>query len=240
MKFSSLISTSIFSAIALANNVDFTYERLDKNDAALLVVDIQEGLYQLVRDFDPTVYRQQAIAHAALADLFNLPVVMTTSADSGPNGPLLREIREMHPNASFIQRQGEVNSWDNADFRHAVQATNKSQMIIAGIMTDVCTTFLALSLREAGFSVWANIEASGTISDVVRHASNDRMAKAGVHTVSAGALLGELMRDWRSKPGAKEVFPWIDKHVPITGHLVRAHGYAVTDGELLPGQEDVL
>lgn len=49
----------------------------------LLVVDIQEGLYQIARDFDPTLYRDQALGHAALGKVFDLPVVMTTSADRG-------------------------------------------------------------------------------------------------------------------------------------------------------------
>jgi hypothetical protein len=47
------------------------------------VVDIQEGLFQLARDFDPTLYKQQALAHAALGKAFDIPVVMTTSADVG-------------------------------------------------------------------------------------------------------------------------------------------------------------
>lgn len=146
----------------------------------------------------------------------------------------------MHPDATFVKRHGEVNVWDNDDFREAVRATNKSQVLLAGILTDVCTTFLALSLREAGFSVWANVEASGTSSDLVRDISNDRMMRAGVHVVSSGAILGELMRDWRSTPGAKEVFPWLDKHVPASAHVTRAHGYAVINGTLFPGEDKVL
>jgi hypothetical protein len=57
----------------------------------------------------------------------------------GPNGPLPKEIIQMHPTAPHVSRQGEVNAWDNADFRTAVRATNKSQIILAGITTDVCT-----------------------------------------------------------------------------------------------------
>lgn len=37
----------------------------------------------MVRDYEPTLYREQAIAHASMADLFDLPVIMTTSADTG-------------------------------------------------------------------------------------------------------------------------------------------------------------
>jgi isochorismate hydrolase len=45
---------------------------------------------------------------------------------------------EMHPNATFVRRQGEVNAWDNAEFRAAVRATGKKQLIIGGIVTEVC------------------------------------------------------------------------------------------------------
>lgn len=44
----------------------------------------------------------------------------------------------MHPTAPYIKRQGEVNAWDNADFRAAVEATGKKQLIIGGIVTEVC------------------------------------------------------------------------------------------------------
>lgn len=44
----------------------------------------------------------------------------------------------MYPDAPLIKRQGEVDAWDNADFRAAIQATGKKQIIVAGIVTDVC------------------------------------------------------------------------------------------------------
>ncbi len=67
---------------------------------------------------------------------------------AGPNGFLPREIIEMHPNAPFIKRQGEVNAWDNANFRAAVRATGKKQVILTGIVTDVrrSPTVISLSL----------------------------------------------------------------------------------------------
>lgn len=48
-----------------------------------------------------------------------------------------KEIIAMHPNAPYIKRQGEVNAWDNADFKQAVEATGKKQIIMGGITTDV-------------------------------------------------------------------------------------------------------
>jgi hypothetical protein len=104
----------------------------------------------------------------------------------------------MHPNASFIHRQGEVNAWDNADFRSAVKATGKKQVILAGIVTEVCTSFLALSLREAGYEVWANTDASGTFNDKLAADANRRMEQAGVHLMGMFGIAMDLMRDWRN------------------------------------------
>ena len=43
----------------------------------------------------------------------------------------------MYPNVTVVRRSGEINAWDNADFRAAVQATGKKQMIVGGLATDV-------------------------------------------------------------------------------------------------------
>jgi hypothetical protein len=74
----------------------------------LVILDLQVGLYQLARDWDATLYRNNILAHAELGKLFNLPTVMTTSAEQGPNGPLPKEILEMYPDVPLIKRNGEV------------------------------------------------------------------------------------------------------------------------------------
>ncbi|KAJ2990593.1 hypothetical protein NUW58_g2873 [Xylaria curta] len=217
----------------------FVYERLDKNDSALVILDMQEGLFSLARDYDAILYRNAMYAHAELGKVFDLPVIMTTSAETGPNGPLPNEFLNMYPDVKVVRRMGEVNAWDNEEFREAIKATGKTQIIIAGIVTDVCTTFAALSLREAGYSVWANHEASGTTSVDIREQANDRMREAGVHIVSYFAVVCELMRDWRKSPGALELLPILDRYLPAYGMVTRAHLAAINNGTIQPGQEDI-
>ncbi|KAI0436153.1 Isochorismatase-like protein [Xylaria telfairii] len=199
---------------------------------------MQAGLFSLARDYDHTVFRNAMYAHAELGKIFDLPVIMSTSTEAGPNGPLPNEFLEMYPDVSVIKRPGEVNAWDNEEFRNAVKATGKSQVIIAGILTDVCTAFCALSLRDAGYSVWANHEASGTMSIDIRENGNDRMRDAGVQIVSYYAIVGELMRDWRTPP-ADKLFPVLDRFCPAVGMVARAHRAAVQDGMVLPGQDEI-
>lgn len=55
----------------------------------LLIIDTQEGLYSLARDFDATLYRDSMIAHAAIGQAFDIPVVMTTSSQTGSTCPMI-------------------------------------------------------------------------------------------------------------------------------------------------------
>ncbi|MDO8937484.1 hydrolase, partial [Acinetobacter baumannii] len=105
------------------------YVRLDKDNAAVLLVDHQAGLLSLVRDIDPDKFKNNVLAVANAAKYFNLPTILTTSFETGPNGPLVPELKEIHPDAPFIPRPGQINAWDNEDFVKAVKATGKKQLI---------------------------------------------------------------------------------------------------------------
>ncbi|KDR73315.1 hypothetical protein GALMADRAFT_228402 [Galerina marginata CBS 339.88] len=216
----------------------FKFERINKDDVALLVVDHQIGLFQLVRDYQPDEFRNAILAHAAIGKVFSLPTILTTSAETGPNGPLPKEIVDMHSDAPFIKRNGEVDAWDNKDFRDAVRATGKKQIIIGGITTDVCTAFLALSLVQEGYTVYANAEASGAMSQRIADDANDRMRAAGVHVLSSFAVVCDLMRDWRNTPGSAELLPYFDKYLASYGYLARGHAAAVNRGTILPGESE--
>lgn len=107
------------------------------------------------------------------------------------------------------------------------------------LIHSIGVAFLALSLIDAGYSVWANVEASGTSTELIRDTSNDRMREAGVNVISYFHIICELMRDWRNTPGATEVIPVLDKYFPVYGALARAHRAAVDNGTVIPGEVDL-
>lgn len=176
----------------------FKYNRLSKDDAALLLVDHQAGLISLVQDFSPNEFKNNVLALAACGSYFQLPTILTTSFEDGPNGPLVPEIKDIFPDAPYIARPGNINAWDNEDFVQAVRNTGRKQLIIAGVVTEVCVAFPALSAIEEGYEVFVVTDASGTFNEVTRSAAWLRMQAAGVQTMSWFAVAGELHRDWRN------------------------------------------
>jgi nicotinamidase-related amidase len=104
----------------------------------------------------------------------------------------------MFPEAPYIPRPGQINAWDNEDFVKAVKDTGRGQLIIAGVVTDVCVAFPALSAREAGYEVFVVTDASGTFNETVRQAAWLRMAGAGAQLLNWFSVACELHRDWRN------------------------------------------
>lgn len=179
-------------------NKTFKYNRLSKDDAVLLLVDHQAGLISLVQDFSPNEFKNNVLAITVCGKYFKLPTILTTSFEGGPNGPLVPEIKEMHPTAPYIARPGNINAWDNEDFVNAIKKTGRKQLIIAGVVTEVCVAFPALSAIEEGYEVFVVTDASGTFNEVTRDAAWARMQNAGVQLMSWFGVACELHRDWRN------------------------------------------
>jgi nicotinamidase-related amidase len=166
-------------------------------DAAVLLIDHQAGLLSLVQDYSPDEFRNNVLALADAAKHFRLPTILTTSFEDGPNGVLIPELKAAFPDAPFIPRPGQINAWDNEDFVAAVKATGRRQLIMAGVVTDVCVAFPALCALEEGFQVFVVVDASGTFNRSVRDAALMRMSQAGAVMVNWFAVACELARDWR-------------------------------------------
>ncbi|ENV89493.1 isochorismate family cysteine hydrolase YcaC [Acinetobacter bereziniae] len=197
------------------------YVRLNKEDAAVLLVDHQTGLLSLVRDIDPDKFKNNVLALAAAAKYFNLPTILTTSFEDGPNGPLVPELKQLFPDAPYIARPGQINAWDNEDFVKAVKATGKKQLIIAGVVTEVCVAFPALSALEEDFDVFVITDASGTFNPLTRDSAWDRMSSAGAQLMTWFGAACELHRDWRNDiEGLGTLFA---NHIPDYRNLINSY-----------------
>lgn len=169
---------------------------LNPDDAVLVLLDHQAGLFQTVKDISIAELRANTAMLARLAALLNIPVITSASVPDGPNGPLMPEIHESAPHAVFVARKGEINAWDNEDFVKTVRATGRRTLIIAGVWTSVCVAFPALDAKAAGYNVYTILDASGDPSEFTSRITMARLTQAGIIPTSANAVLCEFQRHW--------------------------------------------
>lgn len=194
-----------------------SYERITSSNAAVLFVDHQTGLANGVQTQSPPELLNNVKALVALAQVYKLPAVITTSAADGPNGPIMPVVAQGLPEAAVVHRPGEINAWDNKEFVAAVKKTGRKKLLIAGISTEVCLALVALSARDAGYDVYAVLDASGTWNKLVEQAAIARMVQAGIVPITWVGVGAELLGDWRSETG--------QAHAKLMGEYLPFSGY---------------
>jgi nicotinamidase-related amidase len=167
---------------------------LDPNDAVMLLLDHQTGLFQTVKDVPVRDLRVSAVVLAKIAEKAKTPIIWTASEPNGPNGPIMHELAAAMPNAKYVARKGEISAWDNADFVKAVEATGRKTLVIAGVWTNVCVAFPALQAKAEGYKVYAVYDASGDPSPMASQVNLARLTQAGVIPVSTNSVLCEFQR----------------------------------------------
>jgi len=184
----------------MSNTID---TMIDPNDAVLLLIDHQSGLFQLVRDIELPVLRSNVTALAKTSRLAKIPTFTTASVPDGPNGPLIPEIHQHNPEAVYIPRTGQINAWDNPAWVDAIEKTGRKTLLIAGTLTSTCMAFPALSALAAGYKVFTIIDASGNWSQMATDLTLARVVQAGAMPIDTYAVMSELMNTW-NRPDAME------------------------------------
>jgi len=210
----------------------FDKKRVDKNkwmidpdDAIMLLIDHQAGLFQLVKDMEQPELRTRAIALSKLSFLAKIPSCTTASVPVGPNGPLIPEIHEVNPHAVYIPRTGQINAWDNPEWVKAIEKTNRKTLIIAGTLTSVCMAFPALSAIENGYKVFCVVDASGNWSKMATDITIARIMQAGVIPIDTFALLAEIMSTWNRSDAGDFAKIMVDIVPPYQG-LIESYNMA--------------
>lgn len=199
---------------------------MDPNDAVMLLIDHQSGLFQLVRDMELPELRSNVTALAKLAYLAKIPTFTTASVPDGPNGPLIPEIHECNPDATYIPRTGQIDAWDNPAWVSAIKQTGRKTLLIAGTLTSVCMAFPALSALAAGYKVFAIIDASGNWSKMATDITIARVTQAGAFPIDTFAVLAEIMSTWNRPDAMDFAAIMVDNIVPRYRALIESYNKA--------------
>lgn len=168
---------------------------LDPNEAVLLLIDHQPMTLFGVNSHDPQTVVNNTLALAETAKAFDIPVILSTVARDGLGGDILPGLKELFPDQQIIDRTW-INAWEDPQFRDAVLATGRRQIVVAGLWTEMCVAFPVLQLLDEGREVFVVADASGGASLEAHNRAMDRMVAKGAQPLTAQVVLGELQRDW--------------------------------------------
>ncbi|MBP0027576.1 isochorismatase family protein [Roseofilum reptotaenium CS-1145] len=166
-------------------------EPLTPDNAAMILIDHQVGLFQFLPSVEPLKLKNNIIALAKVAKRFSLPTLLTTSWPQGPNGPTMPELVDLFPDQEIIDRDT-VKFWDHAPSVAAIEKMNRQKLIIAALDTTTCLAFAAIYGVQQGYDVYAVVDASSTFDLLNQQAAMMRMSAAGVVVTTWVPVLAEL------------------------------------------------
>jgi nicotinamidase-related amidase len=168
---------------------------LTPQNAALVVIDYQPSQIQAVRSIDHDLLVDNIVSVARLAETFHLSVVLSTVNVAHGQGPTVPELKAVLSEHKEIDRTT-INSWEDVEFRRAVEATGRRKLIMTALWTEVCLAFPTLDALRAGFEVYPVVDAVGGTSPEAHRAGLERIVQAGAKPISWVSLACELQRDW--------------------------------------------
>jgi nicotinamidase-related amidase len=168
---------------------------LDPTSCALVLVDPQAGLAFGVGSEDRQTLRSNLVALARTAKVFGLPIIVSTSATKVYGGPVMPAVQQAIPEVTAIDRRG-MNAWEDATVRAAITGTERKRLLIAGLLTEACVSFSALSAAADGYDVFVVGDACGGLTATSHDLALRRLQAAGVQVTSWLQVLLELQRDW--------------------------------------------
>lgn len=173
------------------NDLSRYWTPLTRDNAALIMIDFQAGFMTGVQTLDGLMLRNNALALAEIAKIFELPIILTGGYK---DDPLIPELLDLIPNHTHVERTT-INSWDTPEFVQAIEKTGRKKLLMAGITTDLCLLFPAISAVAAGYDCYVVVDASGTWNEQIEQAAISRMTQAGCVMATWAALAAEMQHD---------------------------------------------
>src|SRR5499427_10049109 len=167
-------------------------------DSAVVFIDHQPQMTFGVSNIDRATLMNNVTLIAKCAKEFKVPAVLTAVETEGFSGYIWPQLLDVFPGQPVVERSS-MNSWDDAGFRKAIEATGRKNIILAGLWTEVCITWPALSMLEAGYTIYVVDDCCGATSTAAHDAALSRMVQAGAIRLTTIAALLEWQRDWKNK-----------------------------------------
>ncbi|MDQ7969972.1 MAG: hydrolase [Oxalicibacterium faecigallinarum] len=200
-------------------------EVLTPTNCQLIFIDHQPQMAFGVQSIDRQTLKNNTVALAKAAKVFNIPTIITTVETDSFSGHTYPELLDVFPDHKLLERTS-MNSWDDQKVRDALKANGRKKVIVSGLWTEVCNNSFALcAMAEGGYEIYMVADASGGTSQLAHDMSMQRMIQAGVVPVTWQQVMLEWQRDWARKETYDAVTGIVKEHSGAYGMGI---DYAVT------------
>jgi nicotinamidase-related amidase len=122
---------------------------LDKNNTALVIIDIQDRLANVMKMREDVV--KNCLHLIELSKMLNIPVVVTEQYPKGL-GQTVPEIKEQLPSYQLIEKLT-FNCCEEPNFLNEIKKLDKKSLILTGMETHICVLQTCIGLLKEGFDV---------------------------------------------------------------------------------------
>lgn len=187
-------------------------EVLTPNNCQLIFIDHQPQMAFGVQSIDRQVLKNNTVALAKAAKIFNIPTTITTVETESFSGHTYPELLDVFPKLPLLERTS-MNSWDDQKVRDALAATGRKKVVVSGLWTEVCNNTFALSaMAEGDYEIYMVADASGGTSKDAHDYAMQRMIQAGVVPMTWQQVLLEWQRDWAHRDTYDAVINLVREH----------------------------
>jgi nicotinamidase-related amidase len=175
-----------------------TYNKLyTPEDSAVVFIDHQPQMTFGVASMDRAMLMNNVTLLARAAKEFEVPAVLTAVETESFSGYVWPQLLDVFPGQPVVERTS-MNSWDDAGFRKAIEATGRKNLLMTGLWTEVCVTWPTIEMVAAGYSIYVVEDCCGATSLAAQDAALSRMVQAGATRVTTIGALLEWQRDWKN------------------------------------------
>jgi nicotinamidase-related amidase len=187
-------------------------EVLTPTNCQLIFIDQQPQMAFGVQSMDRQALKNNTVALAKSAKIFNIPTIITTVETESFSGHTYPELLDVFPGKDILERSS-MNSWDDQKVRDALAANGKKKVIVSGLWTEVCNNSFALcAMLEGGYEIYMVADASGGTSKEAHDFAMQRMIQAGVVPVTWQQVMLEWQRDWAHRETYDAVMAVVREH----------------------------
>lgn len=187
-------------------------EVLTPANCQLIFIDHQPQMAFGVQSIDRQVLKNNTVALAKAAKVFNIPTIFTTVETESFSGNTYPELLDVFPEKDILERTS-MNSWDDQKVRDALAANGKRKVVVSGLWTEVCNnTFALCAMLEGDYEIYMVADASGGTSKEAHDYAMQRMIQAGVIPVTWQQVMLEWQRDWAHRETYDTVMNIVKEH----------------------------